>query len=119
MIYREREDSESTNPAPYLRINPEHRFERHSDFELERIIYGSWNKGRGLKEDGLMKKVCVLPLFILSADFLELGILKPINRPPTRRYRCPSKASCTISYRITTRLIYEPENCELLAPYPN
>ena len=29
------------------------------DPELEHYILGSWNKGRGLKENGLMKKVSI------------------------------------------------------------
>lgn len=57
MIYREREDPDAVSASPCLYSSVESRSQQRYDFELERIIYGSWNKGRGLKEDGLMKKV--------------------------------------------------------------
>lgn len=60
MIYREREDPDSCTPSPYIHSGVESRSQQRHDYELERIIYGSWNKGRGLKEYGLMKKVHTL-----------------------------------------------------------
>ena len=32
--------------------------------DLERAIYGSWKRGKGLKKDGLMKKVRTLPEYL-------------------------------------------------------
>ncbi|KAH9920539.1 Gti1/Pac2 family-domain-containing protein [Epithele typhae] len=69
LMYREREDSEDADVgAPYrcstmppLSAGPSQS--RETDPELEHYILGSWNKGRGLKHDGLMKKA---RLFTLS-----------------------------------------------------
>ncbi|KZP31908.1 hypothetical protein FIBSPDRAFT_723312 [Athelia psychrophila] len=59
MIYREREDARDTKVAPAtLRSTLQKPKERCEglDPELERAIYGSWRRGKGLKKDGLMKK---------------------------------------------------------------
>lgn len=69
MIYREREDVESASKSPYSysEIQPTDISIKERDVDLEKCIYGSWSKGRGLKEDGMMKKVRVLPnIFSLS-----------------------------------------------------
>jgi hypothetical protein len=62
-IYREREDARDAKimPATFrsTQQKPKERAER-LDHELERAIYGSWRRGKGLKKDGLMKKVCSL-----------------------------------------------------------
>lgn len=60
-IYREREDARDAKILPAtLRSTLQKPKERGEglDPELERAIYGSWRRGKGLKKDGLMKKVC-------------------------------------------------------------
>ena len=63
-MYREREDSNPEGDAPYrcsaIAPLPEAN-DQEVDSELEHYILGSWNKGRGLKKNGLMKKVTLLP----------------------------------------------------------
>jgi hypothetical protein len=44
--------------------------------DLERAIYGSWKRGKGLKKDGLMKKVRTL-----SGQMCVFGRLKDIDLP--------------------------------------
>ena len=64
-MYREREDSNPEGDAPYScsAISPlPEADDQEVDSELEHYILGSWNKGRGLKKNGLMKKVSLLPL---------------------------------------------------------
>ena len=59
-MYREREDSGPEGDAPYRcsAISPlSDADDQEVDSELEHYILGSWNKGRGLKKNGLMKKV--------------------------------------------------------------
>ncbi|TCD62523.1 hypothetical protein EIP91_006773 [Steccherinum ochraceum] len=65
MIYREREDVVETPISPYSRSAvsvPTNELQLVHDPELERCIYGSWNRGRGLKANGLMKKTISLPV---------------------------------------------------------
>lgn len=60
-IYREREDPRDvkTLPATYRStLQKPKETPDGLDPELERRIYGSWRRGKGLKKDGLMKKVC-------------------------------------------------------------
>ena len=65
MIYRERDDAVGTSSSPYScsAINANKAAKAIQDPELERSIYGSWNRGRGLKARGLMKKVMQRPTF--------------------------------------------------------
>lgn len=64
MIYREREDVESASKSPYSysEIQPTDISIKERDVDLEKCIYGSWSKGRGLKEDGMMKKTISLKI---------------------------------------------------------
>lgn len=62
-MYRERDDtgsSEADSPF-YCSAMPLPSTSQcvQEDTELEHYILGSWNKGRGLKQNGLMKKVCL------------------------------------------------------------
>lgn len=43
------------------------------DPELEYYILGSWNKGKGLKKNGLMKKVRLLSVWSTRVPFCELS----------------------------------------------
>ena len=71
-MYREREDHNGVDTeSPYhcaaMPIAPASPTGQ-TDPELEHYILGSWNTGRGLKENGLMKKVrsaFLLPLKLL------------------------------------------------------
>lgn len=60
-MYREREDEYAPEAAsPYqcsAVASPDDIAERQVDADLEHYILGSWNKGKGLKKNGLMKKV--------------------------------------------------------------
>ncbi|TBU25640.1 Gti1/Pac2 family-domain-containing protein [Dichomitus squalens] len=59
LMYREREDSCPEADAPYRcsAMTPlSDADDQEADSELEYYILGSWNKGKGLKKDGLMKK---------------------------------------------------------------
>jgi hypothetical protein len=62
-IYREREDAQQSKmlPAPFRSTleKPKQHVESVEP-DLERAIYGSWKRGKGLKKDGLMKKVRTL-----------------------------------------------------------
>lgn len=66
MIYRERED-ENNLQASFLTFTnlSSQRPPVKDDTELSRAVYGSWDKGGGFKEDGMMKKVCVYSFAIL------------------------------------------------------
>lgn len=59
-MYREREDEQGLDAtSPYRCSAMAHPPEdgESRDPELEHYILGSWNKGKGLKTNGLMKKV--------------------------------------------------------------
>lgn len=59
-MYRERDDEQGAHAgSPYRCSAMSSSTERHEllDPELEHYILGSWNKGKGLKQNGLMKKV--------------------------------------------------------------
>ncbi|KAI8983162.1 Gti1/Pac2 family-domain-containing protein [Trametes punicea] len=60
LMYREREDEyapEAVSPYQCSAIGcPDDAPERQVDADLEHYILGSWNKGKGLKKNGLMKK---------------------------------------------------------------
>lgn len=60
-MYREREDArqdKETSPFRCSGVAPLlDSVEPKADKELEHYILGSWNTGKGLKKDGLMKKV--------------------------------------------------------------
>ena len=62
-MYREREDKRlDTETSPYRcsAMAPiSDAVEKKADKELEHYILGSWNAGKGLKNDGLMKKVSI------------------------------------------------------------
>ncbi|OBZ79360.1 Global transcription regulator sge1 [Grifola frondosa] len=66
LIYREREDEQDlgvTSQPPYSCSTIDasrEKLEQYNDSELEHYILGSWNKGRGLKKNGLMKKTISL-----------------------------------------------------------
>ena len=60
-MYREREEAEGGEVDGPLHCSalplPSPKASGGGDPDLEHCILGSWNKGRGLKENGLMKKV--------------------------------------------------------------
>ncbi|KAI0653810.1 Gti1/Pac2 family-domain-containing protein [Cubamyces menziesii] len=60
LMYREREDEyapEAASPYQCSAVGSPHDVaERQVDADLEHYILGSWNKGKGLKKNGLMKK---------------------------------------------------------------
>jgi len=59
-IYREREELQNAKAVPAtFRSTLQKPKQRTEGIEpdLERAIYGSWKRGKGLKKDGLMKKV--------------------------------------------------------------
>ncbi|KAI0074814.1 hypothetical protein K474DRAFT_1600893 [Panus rudis PR-1116 ss-1] len=63
MIYREREDSEEITESPYACSDfrsSEAQSSAAPDLDLEKDVFGSWNKGKGLKPNGLMKKTVSL-----------------------------------------------------------
>lgn len=60
MIYREREEDVAHTASPYSRSaisGSAIDAKLIEDPDLERSLYGSWNRGRGMKSNGLMKKV--------------------------------------------------------------
>lgn len=63
-MYREREDEYTPDVAsPYqcsAAPSTDDVPEQQADADLEHYILGSWNKGKGLKKNGLMKKVVFL-----------------------------------------------------------
>jgi len=59
MIYREREDAQNAKVLPATYRSTLQKPKQHIEGvepDLERAIYGSWKRGKGLKKDGLMKK---------------------------------------------------------------
>jgi Gti1/Pac2 family transcription factor len=59
-IYREKDDEEASVVNPYMCFPLEMKNEEIIVDPLqEKDIYGSWNRGKGLKEDGMMKKAGV------------------------------------------------------------
>ncbi|KAI0791871.1 Gti1/Pac2 family-domain-containing protein [Abortiporus biennis] len=91
MIYRERDEFQVSEGSPYRRteLPPIPKVDSR-DLLLERCIFGSLDKGKGLKNDGLMKKsisltiegvVCHLISYYRPSD-IRNGILQTPSSMP-------------------------------------
>ena len=93
-MYREREDArqdKETSPFRCSGVAPLlDSVEPKADKELEHYILGSWNTGKGLKKDGLMKKVSLLSCS--TGASIELVLTRSVdNLNLYRRHDVPSR----------------------------
>ncbi|KIM78619.1 hypothetical protein PILCRDRAFT_585828 [Piloderma croceum F 1598] len=77
MIYREREDAQESKMLPATfrsTLQKSKQLVENVEPDLERAIYGSWKRGKGLKKDGLMKKT-----FSLTVDCATYHLISYYN----------------------------------------